>query len=179
MYNTGMDKRLLIAISAITVFAMCAFIFYMSSLVAVESDARSMSIASWLAPLVHPGFDTLSAAQQFDVLDAVDTAVRKIAHCLEYALLGLLVANLFVRIASFRSGVAAPAVACHAPHLLFGAWAASVAYAISDEVHQMFVPGRAGMISDVGIDALGALLGVTALAVMAALAVRQGHRGRS
>ena len=33
-------------------------------------------------------------------------------------------------------------------------------YAISDEIHQTFVPGRSGQISDVILDTSGALLGI-------------------
>ena len=32
-------------------------------------------------------------------------------------------------------------------------------YAITDEIHQMFVPGRAAMIKDVVIDLAGAMIG--------------------
>ena len=35
-----------------------------------------------------------------------------------------------------------------------------VLYAVSDEVHQLFVPGRSGEIADVGIDSIGVLLGI-------------------
>jgi VanZ family protein len=38
------------------------------------------------------------------------------------------------------------------------AWTVTVLYAISDEVHQTFVPGRSGRPRDVLIDACGALL---------------------
>ena len=37
---------------------------------------------------------------------------------------------------------------------------AAVIYAVSDEMHQLQVAGRAGMISDVLIDASGALTGI-------------------
>jgi VanZ family protein len=43
-------------------------------------------------------------------------------------------------------------------------WLIAVAYAISDEYHQTFIPGRNGNMSDVVIDSLGAL---TALLVLA------------
>ena len=39
------------------------------------------------------------------------------------------------------------------------AFLAGTAYAVTDELHQLFVPGRAGMISDVLIDSLGVLFG--------------------
>lgn len=36
----------------------------------------------------------------------------------------------------------------------------AVIFAISDEVHQLFVPGRGGQIKDVIIDSAGALVGI-------------------
>ena len=33
-------------------------------------------------------------------------------------------------------------------------------YAISDEIHQLFVPGRSGQVRDVLIDSAGSLLGI-------------------
>lgn len=38
------------------------------------------------------------------------------------------------------------------------AFLASLAYAVSDEVHQLFVPGREAAVSDVVIDTIGILL---------------------
>lgn len=40
------------------------------------------------------------------------------------------------------------------------AFALAVAYAASDEVHQLFVRGRHGSPLDVAIDAVGALIGI-------------------
>ncbi|GAA4069041.1 hypothetical protein GCM10022410_13710 [Amphibacillus indicireducens] len=36
-----------------------------------------------------------------------------------------------------------------------------VLFAISDEVHQLFVPGRAGQVMDVVIDTTGAIAGIS------------------
>jgi VanZ family protein len=36
----------------------------------------------------------------------------------------------------------------------------SLLYAFSDETHQLFVPGREGKLTDVGIDAIGIAIGV-------------------
>jgi VanZ family protein len=69
-----------------------------------------------------------------------DLALRKIAHAAEYAVLGALVAR-----ATGRAGVA------------FGL---GTLYAISDELHQSFVPGRVGAPLDVVIDAIGVAVGV-------------------
>ncbi len=69
-----------------------------------------------------------------------DLVLRKIAHAAEYAVLGALLAR------ALRS----PGVAV----------LAGVLYAVSDEVHQAFVPGRLGSPIDVAIDALGVVAGV-------------------
>jgi hypothetical protein len=68
-----------------------------------------------------------------------DFLLRKLAHAAEYAILAALL---------LRAVRELPA------------WALSVLYAVSDELHQHFVPGRAGRPLDVAIDATGALVGV-------------------
>lgn len=40
------------------------------------------------------------------------------------------------------------------------AWGMAVVYALSDEIHQLFVPGRTFQLADLALDALGALVGV-------------------
>lgn len=41
--------------------------------------------------------------------------------------------------------------------VLFYAWALATLYGISDEIHQLFVPGRHGRLADVFFDSAGAL----------------------
>jgi VanZ family protein len=77
-----------------------------------------------------------------------DTILRKGAHMTEYAILALL---LFRALGSELSA------------FLFG-----LAYAVSDEIHQLFVSGRHGSPVDVAIDAAGLLLGLLALRMRAA-----------
>jgi VanZ family protein len=69
-----------------------------------------------------------------------DLVLRKIAHAAEFAVLGALLVR---------------ALLAPWPAFLLGA-----AYAVSDEVHQSFVPGRMGSPLDVAIDAVGVGLGV-------------------
>jgi len=69
-----------------------------------------------------------------------DFALRKLAHAAEYAVLGALLVR-----ATGRGALA------------FGLGAL---YAVSDEIHQAFVPGRMGAPLDVAIDAIGVACGV-------------------
>lgn len=70
---------------------------------------------------------------------------RKTLHMLGYALLA----------ASFLFALGWPSVSRPG-----WAWALSALYAVSDEFHQLFVPGRGSSPLDVVIDSLGALLGL-------------------
>ncbi len=71
-----------------------------------------------------------------------DVVLRKLAHTAEFAVLGALLLR------ALRSKLPA--------------FAAGVAYAISDELHQHFVPGRRGAPLDVLIDTVGVGLGILA-----------------
>jgi VanZ family protein len=79
---------------------------------------------------------------------------RKGAHVFEYAVLAILIYGFIRKRYSHESiwvlGVLA----------VFGA----TLYGITDELHQYFTPYRGARISDVGIDFLGALLGMLLLA---------------
>jgi VanZ family protein len=69
-----------------------------------------------------------------------DLVLRKLAHVSEYAILGALLVR-----ATGRAGLAL---------------ALGTLYAVTDEVHQTFVPGRHGAPLDVAIDAAGVAIGV-------------------
>jgi VanZ family protein len=49
------------------------------------------------------------------------------------------------------------------PHATQWAWALTLLYAISDEVHQSFVPGRTARATDVAIDMVGATISLYVL----------------
>ena len=98
----------------------------------------------WAPVLVWAGviFALSSVSDLGTGLGAWDLALRKLAHATEFAVL----AALLLR-----------AVRRELPAFLLG-----VAYAVSDEVHQHFVPGRRGTPLDVLIDSLGVGLGILA-----------------
>ena len=78
----------------------------------------------------------------------VQRLVRKLAHVFIFTVLAL-----FIRICleSWFSGK---------KHLLLYSFLIGAVYAISDEVHQLFVSGRSGSIQDILLDCGGVLLGV-------------------
>ena len=71
--------------------------------------------------------------------------IRKLAHVVEYFILFLLTQRLTAQYIKLPKG-------------LWLALGITVFYAMSDEFHQTFIPGREGKWSDVGIDSFGAIL---------------------
>ena len=99
-------------------------------------------VSRWLPVLLWAGviFAFSSIPSLSTHLGTWDLVLRKLAHMAEYAVLALL---LLRATGSYAWG--------------FGL---AVAYACTDEFHQTFVRGRHGSPVDVGIDAVGALVGL-------------------
>lgn len=81
-------------------------------------------------------------------LDIDESFLRTCAHCLEFMGLSLLIFNATY---STWETKFTPLIA----------FAGTVFYAITDEIHQIFVPDRAFQLSDILVDSTGALIGVT------------------
>jgi VanZ family protein len=105
----------------------------------------------WLPPLAWMSLifylSSLSGLPDFQTFDI---AVKKGAHLTVYAILYLL---LFRAFHSVRPEGGRPS-----SRVYVAAAAVAVLYAISDEVHQSFVPFRKATVQDVAIDSVGIFL---------------------
>ena len=127
-------------------------IFSFSARPAEQSTGDSRWAGHMIGQLFVPGFGDWSDKEQEAFAEKVDYPVRKTAHAMEYAVLGLLTAGAYIRRGtSIRKGILVP-------------WGIATLYAASDEFHQLFVPGRSGQVSDVVLDSAGVLAGVLLLA---------------
>lgn len=125
-------------------------IFLFSAKNADESTEQSLAVGMRVGSILHADFETWSDEARMEFAEIVDKPVRKMAHMAEYAVLGALLVGAVVSGLEIKK-----------KYLLF-AWLIAVVYACTDEVHQLFVPGRYGSVIDVGIDAIGAFAGVVA-----------------
>lgn len=92
-----------------------------------------------------------------EIAGAIEGLVRKAAHMTEYGILSVL---LFLWIGQWEIGFLRRGVT---------AFCAAAVYAASDEIHQLFVAGRAGRFSDVCIDSAGAFLGIVVFVLLTKL----------
>lgn len=124
-----------------------AVIFLFSAQTGGLSGETSGSITRWLVEHIYIGFNNLAADKQEAIMAVVHTIVRKGAHFTEFAILAALVSN---------------AIRAYNPKALLK-WLIpigfSALYAVTDELHQYFVPERACRLFDVAIDTAGAIFG--------------------
>jgi VanZ family protein len=136
------------------------FLFYwlpplawMALIFSASADTNSFHHSSrFFLPLMHWLFPSLSN----DTLDSIHFAFRKCGHLTEFAILALLCWRAIRQPRKkdsrpWRWDEAGLAVA-----LVF-------LYAASDELHQVFVPQRTGMVSDILIDSAGGIIGLLVL----------------
>lgn len=128
-------------------------IFYLSSRPDYSTKQDSLWVSVEICEACIEGYDQMPPATQAVYLEPVDHMVRKTAHFLEYALLAFLVCGCLNKGDWRHMGA----------YLL--PWGIATAYAASDELHQRFVPGRNGCISDVCLDSFGAICGVLVFAM--------------
>lgn len=136
------SKKLKLYFSILLVLGWMVLIFHLSSQPATESNELSKGVTEVIVETVERVAPEKAANLD---LQAFNRFLRKKAHFLLYFVLGMLVMNALIQ-AGYNS--------------IWLAILICVLYAISDEVHQTFVPGRGGMISDVILDSLGAAIGI-------------------
>ena len=135
--NYSKGRKVYIVASAVLVLAVAAIIFYLSDQTAKESAGTSGSVLDIIFSLFGK---TLN--QEF---------IRTFAHFCEYAGFGFLVHNLLFSIKDELKPIPAILV--------------SLGYAITDEIHQIFVPGRAFQLIDLTVDLGGIVLGAVVFSI--------------
>lgn len=109
------------------------------------SEAFSYRMVSSTGLLFHLNLDE---EQLREIANAIEHTVRKAAHMTEYGILSIL---FYIWLGKWQFTMSKRSVM---------AIVLAALYAASDELHQLFVPGRAGRFSDVIIDSIGAIIGV-------------------
>jgi VanZ family protein len=91
----------------------------------------------------------ITETEKWKLIDSINSIARDYMHGVVFLVLGLLVQNAVTQ--SGTKGMKASAIAL----------AICVIYGITDETHQLFVPGRAFQISDLAMDSIGSIIGIS------------------
>ena len=127
-----------------------AVIFTFSAREATVSSQDSASVGILVGKIFVPHFKEWTQEKQTAFAEKIDHPVRKTAHATEYAVLGFLIAGSYCDRKKRRG------ISIGIP------WLIGTAYAVSDEFHQWFVPGRSCQVTDMMIDSSGVFVGVLA-----------------
>lgn len=160
-------SKVKIVILAVITCLWMAVIFFFSSRDTDESTMDSNRVVTLIGRLFVRGFDEKSEQEKQEFVESISHIVRKCAHATEYAILAIL---SFVTISAAFSGKKSIMTR---PIRIFTAWGWATVYACTDEIHQLFVPGRSGQITDVMIDSLGAFAGILFSLFVLWIAVRR------
>lgn len=130
-----------------------AVIFSLSAQPAAASNDLSRGLTALIIDFIQKIMPMVNLT-----LNDFNHYVRKNAHFIAYFLLGFLVIHALM-VGEPAEDLKVRGSAAYRRRWLL-AVLISVSYAISDEVHQLFVPGRGGQVKDVLIDSGGAATGI-------------------
>ena len=148
--NNLIFKRILFLLMLILAFYV---IFNFSDQDGQASGSLSKKVTEFIVEIISK-IKTMDITKKFYYIEKLHPIIRKIAHFSIYTVVGFSIMgfmctfdmkNIFKLLIRFGVGVT---------------------YAISDEVHQYFIPGRSARILDVCIDSAGVLTGIFILIIL-------------
>lgn len=137
-------KKLL---STVLVIIWMLTIFYFSNQQGTGSSNTSKKVSMIIVNILDIK-NEMTEEQKEEIVKIIEPIIRKLAHYTLYMLGGILIINsVNAYIKEDKSAIMYGS--------MFG-----VMYAISDEIHQLFVKGRSGKVADVVIDSIGIFTGI-------------------
>lgn len=145
--------------------AWAAAVIWMAIIFMLSHQPASVSsgISSGITEFILDSFKNIFGGNETRV-EEIHTIVRKNAHFFAYFILSSLLLN------AIRTKGDLCARDCAV------AFVVSVLYAISDEVHQLFIDGRSGEVRDVLIDSAGAVTGIAVYGLLFLVRKRRDER---
>lgn len=147
-------------ITLVLIILWMILIFHLSNQVSTESSKLSGGLTHKILEALHM-LDGKTIEQQ----EVIETIIRKLAHFFLYTLGGILIL-LYINLYKITDN-----------NKVIISWTIGTAYAITDELHQLFVPGRSGEIRDVFIDSLGVITGIIFLLLIFKM-IKRGRNER-
>lgn len=138
-------------------------IFYLSSKTAEESSAQSQGMIYTFSGIFGVEING------FDLLETIDGIVRETAHGVEYFILGALVCNSVFLCLNYRKQEemllsAETGIEISDKFRILNTAVLSILvcfiYSLTDEIHQIPIPGRTFQLIDLAIDFAGIVIGV-------------------
>lgn len=159
-----MQKNVLRGI--LIVLLLCTFyiIFGFSSQDGEKSGGISKKITGFILEKSSK-YNSLEQMKKEEVSKRTERIIRKIAHFSIYTLVGFLLMALFSTYESIKR-----------KYQIYISAIIGILYAISDEIHQSFTPGRGPKITDLFIDSLGVFFGMAVILLIVEIINRKNKK---
>ena len=146
MRKNKIMKTIVRVILIIIILIITLTIFSFSNQDAEESSSVSSRVAEILIKL-QPKYKNITDSEKEELIEKYQTPVRKFAHFSIYTILGMSIVGLTCtyEISNRKRELIT---------IIAGAL-----YAMSDEIHQTFIAGRSGQVTDVLLDTFGVIVG--------------------
>lgn len=166
MLQTDIKRRNIIirTLTLMLTITVCVTIFKFSS----EDSGKSTGTSDFVIYCIinnNPFTKDLDNVQKEEIKENIKMPIRKLAHFSIYTILGI---TVMMHICTYKIDKYKK-IGCS---LIIG-----MLYAILDEIHQLFVPGRSGQVRDVIIDIFGVTFGICIVLLIQQL-VKKGRKSK-
>ncbi len=142
-------KRRANALSLLAVLLWMLVIFSLSAQPAGYSNANSKGMITRVVNTVTRFTKAdITETEKMILTERINSVARECMHGVVFLVLGVLTQNAVAKLVVPKMKAAAITLAV------------CLAYGLTDEFHQLFVPGRAFQISDLAMDAVGSVIGI-------------------
>ncbi len=128
-------------------------VFCLSNQTSNSSGKLSEGITEKIIKCFHIT-DNMSKESSEQFLENADKVIRKLAHYSLYTLGGILI---LLHINLYKMKINKKIII---------SWLIGTTYAVTDEIHQLFILGRSGEIRDMYIDSLGVITGIIIILII-------------
>ena len=155
-YKMNENKKKIKYVKCIIAIICCIIIFSFSAVPATASTKQSKGLTYNVIKLLN--VNKLSEKELTKLTKKVNPLVRKIAHFSIYMILAI-VTYMFIEELNIKSKSEKERLRKNIIYTCIFC----IIYAVFDEIHQIYVPGRTGKAIDVIIDTLGSCMGIAIL----------------
>ena len=155
-----MKKNITRIILAILLLGTFYIIFGFSGQDGEESSGLSRKVTEFITDNIFQ----LSNESKIQYINQLEYIIRKLAHFSIYTVVGILLMG-FVSTYEMEK-----------IKKIYISIVVGIIYATSDEIHQVFIPGRAAKLTDVIIDTMGVVLGIIIVLIFMKLVSKRKHK---
>lgn len=156
-----MKKNFIRILSIVLLLYTCCIIFNFSNQNGEESSGVSKRVTD---SIVSNILQVSGQEQKEEITRKLEPIIRKLAHFSIYTLVGFL---LMTVVSTYQ---------LKEIKRIFISLGTGILYASLDEIHQSFIPGRSAKVTDVCIDTMGVILGISVVVIVLKMITTNEHK---